>query len=83
MLMAERVRSFSAPAIATLVLAGFFGASVKAQDNPGDLAPSVTDADGCFTQAGAMEDNGKWLNNLPSGQLSGHNHTHRAEAFLS
>ena len=46
-----------------------FGASVQAEDKPG-LAPYITGPDGCFTQEGAKNDNGKWV--LPDGTPTFH-----------
>lgn len=63
------MRRISFAAVAALVLAGAFGASVKAEDQAG-VAPFVTDADGCFTQEGAKEENGKWV--LPDGTPTFH-----------
>ena len=64
------MRRISFAAVAALVLAGAFGALVKAEDKPGGLAPFVTDKDGCFTQEGAKFENDKWV--LPDGTPTFH-----------
>jgi hypothetical protein len=63
------VRRISFVVVAAVVLGGGFGASIQAEDKPG-LAPYITDADGCFTQEGAKNDNGKWV--LPDGTPTFH-----------
>lgn len=56
--------------IVAVALGGGFGASVQAEDVAPGLAPYITGPDGCFTQEGAKEDNGKWV--LPDGTPTFH-----------
>ncbi|MGB9334001.1 MAG: c-type cytochrome, methanol metabolism-related [Candidatus Acidiferrales bacterium] len=65
----KRVRRISFVVVAAVGLGVGFGASVQAEDKPG-LAPYITDSDGCFTQEGAKNDNGKWV--LPDGTPTFH-----------
>ena len=63
------MRRISFATVAAVALAGVFGAAAQAEDKPVG-APFVTGSDGCFTQEGAKEDNGKWV--LPDGTPTFH-----------